>query len=317
MMANTKPGRRLRPSIRLANAPCSWGQLEFDNTWPKVAQTSAPTGPQVMREIAESGYIGTELGDWGFYPTDPSALSDELQLHALELMAAFVPVALARPEAHAAGIEEALRVARLLSGVHPGAFVVLADDNCSVAERAANAGRIRPEHGLDEAAWEVFAQGAETLARRVLDETGVRTVFHFHCGGYVETPAEVDALMERTDPKLLGLCFDTGHYAYAGGDPLEGLRRHYERVWHVHFKDLEPDVAAVAAERGWGYLDAVRNGVFCELGRGSVDFRGVIDLLTARDYEGWVVVEQDVLPGMGSPLESALRNRDFLRRLGL
>ena len=164
--------------------------------------------------------------------------------------------------------------------------------------------------------WAVFAAGADQVARAVLDQTGLRTVFHPHCGGYVETEAEIDALLSRTDPKTLGLCLDTGHLVYAGGDPLSVLARHASRVWHVHFKDCHPQIAAAARANELGYLAAVRSKLFCELGAGAVDFAGVLAALHALHYDGWIVVEQDVFPGLGSPAESARRNRMFLEALG-
>jgi inosose dehydratase len=163
----------------------------------------------------------------------------------------------------------------------------------------------------------VFAAGADAVAAAVFQETGLRTVFHHHCAGYVETPAEVAALLERTDPARLGLCLDTGHWQFGGGDPLAGLRAHADRVWHVHFKDCDPAVAAASAAEGRDYFASVRGGVFCELGRGAVAFKGVVAELRAMGYDGWIVVEQDVLPGMGTPFESAVRNRAFLESLGL
>ena len=123
--------------------------------------------------------------------------------------------------------------------------------------------------------------------------------------------------MEMTDPEIVGLCLDTGHYTYGGGDPLEALRRYRDRIWHVHFKDCHPDVAARARAEGWDYFQAVRHGVFCELGQGMVDFPAIVDELKSGGYDGWIVVEQDVLPEMGSPLASARRNREYLRSLGL
>lgn len=297
--------------IRIANAPCSWGALEFD------LEGETPGYERVLQEMAQTGYVGTELGDWGFMPREPEALKAAVKRQGLEVMAAFVPVALRDPRAHEEGQAVALRTARLLSAVSDNAFIVLADDNGADPTRTSHAGRIQPSQGLDSDQWHVFAQGAERIARATLEHTGVRTVFHFHCGGFVETPEEVDALMERTDPELLGLCFDTGHYAYGGGDPVAGLRRHLDRVWHVHFKDCHGDIANRAREAGWDYFRAVREGVFCELGQGSVDFGGVTDLLREDDYEGWIVVEQDVLPGMGTPMESARRNRAHLAGLGL
>jgi inosose dehydratase len=116
---------------------------------------------------------------------------------------------------------------------------------------------------------------------------------------------------------VLGLCLDTGHCAFGGGDPVEVASAWGGRIWHVHLKDHDPAVSRQAQEQGWDYPRAVREGVFCELGRGSVDFAGVLGELRAAAYDGWLVVEQDVLPSMGTPAASAARNRAFLRTLGL
>jgi inosose dehydratase len=298
--------------IKIANAPCSWGVLEFD------LEGEAAGYVQVLDEIAETRYRGTELGDWGFMPTDPVELRKQVHARGLTLLGAFVPVMLKDPTTHADGVSAAVRTARLLAeaeGETP--FIVLADDNGKIPARTLNAGRIHPEHGLSEAEWAVFAEGAQRVARAVKQETGLRTVFHHHCAGYVETPSEIDTLLGLTDPSLLGLCIDTGHYRFGGGDPLALLRQHRERIWHVHFKDCHPEAAAKSRTEGWDYFTSVRNGIFCELGKGEVDFPAIKAELEKTGYDGWIVVEQDVLPGMGKPKESALRNREYLESIGL
>jgi inosose dehydratase len=156
-------------------------------------------------------------------------------------------------------------------------FLVLADEHSRDPARFTNAGRVTPALGLSSEDWKTFATGAERIARAVLDATGLRTVFHHHCAGYVETPEEILRFLELTDPDLIGLVFDTGHYLYGtgGSEPgqvLEGVNRFRERVWYVHFKDVEPSVAARARTEGWDYKRAVGAGVFCELGRGVVPF---------------------------------------------
>lgn len=306
--------------IQLANAPCSWGVLEF------TRDAGAPLPfSQVLDEIAASGYAGTELGDWGFLPTDPSVLHESLEARGLALAGAFVPVALADPAAHEGGERVARRTARLLRDVTdtrqavamPPPVLVLADDNCAIDARRTRAGRIQPADGLDEAQWETFAQGAERIARAVREEAGLKTAFHAHCGGYVETEAEIDRLLARTDPRLLGLCVDTGHLTYGGADVLQMLSRHVDRVWHVHFKDCDAAVATRARTEQWDYLTAVGHGLFCELGAGRVPFDAVIHALREHAYAGWIVVEQDVLPARGTPLKYARRNRVYLRTFDL
>jgi inosose dehydratase len=222
------------------------------------------------------------------------------------------------PAAHAAGIANAVRTAELLAGAEGSLpFIVLADDNGKVPARVNHAGRIRPEEGLTEAEWQIAAEGANGVAAEVRRRTGLRTVFHHHCGGYIETPAEIDTLLRLTDPALLGLCLDTGHYRFGGGDPLALLRSAYERIWHVHFKDCQPEIAAQSRSEGWDYFTSVRKGIFCELGQGEIEFPAIQAELKARGYSGSIVVEQDVLPGMGSPRQSALRNRQYLAGIGL
>ena len=309
--------------IRIANAPCSWGSLEFEG----LEGRAIPYG-QMLDELKETGYGGTELGDWGYMPAEPEQLHAELSNRALVMLGAFVPVALKNADAHQAGTAESLKIARLLAdvaekgGYEQLPFLALADDNGTDTVRIKHAGRTNTQMSLSDEQWKVFTCGAEDIARAVKSQTGLRTVFHHHCGGFVERPDEVARLLEMTDSDLLGLVLDTGHYTYGCGknDPkvaLEAFELFTERIWYVHFKDCQPQIADSARDEGWDYFEAVRRGVFCELGQGCVDFPAVLSWLKQRDYDGWIVVEQDVLPGMGSPKESARRNREYLRAQGV
>ncbi len=297
--------------INLANAPCSWGIIE--NT-PGDRRGYA----RFLDELRATGYVGTELGDWGFLPTDPALLSRELEARALNLVASWVTVRLYDRGYHEAGIEAARRTARLLAEVGgPDCLVVIGDDHSTVPVRHDRTGRIGPGDGLDDAGWATYVAGAMGVAAAVKRETGLRAVIHHHGATYVETPAEIDIFLQRTDPALIGLCFDTGHYALGGGDPVAGIRRHAGRIWHVHFKDFDPAILAQAEEHGWGYQQLIAHGMFCELGAGSVDFPAAYVALQDIGYQSWIVVEQDVWPGLGHPRENAARNRQYLRGLGL
>jgi inosose dehydratase len=302
------------PKLLVGNAPCSWGTLEFD-----AAKGEQIPFDRMLDELAEAGYTGTELGDWGYMPTDPARLQAELEKRGLAMLGAFVPVALKDPAAHAGGIANAVKTAWLLAAVGgtPAPYLVLADDNGTVPERTRLAGRATPEAGLTPAEWRVFARGADGVAEAVFAETGLRTVFHHHCAGYVETPDEIATLLALTNPERLGLVFDTGHYCYGAGDcdVAAALERFGERVWYIHCKDCEAEVARQARAEEWDYFTALRHGVFCELGKGCVDFPALLRRLAARQYGGYVLVEQDVLPGMGTPKESARRNREYLRSI--
>ena len=297
--------------LKIANAPCSWGVIE------NVAGERGGYA-QLLDEMSEIGYDGTELGDWGFMPTDPEKLRAELEARKLKLLASWVSVFLHDASRHAQSEAEAVRTAGLLAAVGgPSALVVLGNDPYADPMRTLNSGRITPEMGMTEAQWNVFTEGANRVARAVKRETGLRTVFHHHIGTWIETPAETAKFLSLTDPSVMGLCFDTGHYSFAGGDPLFGLELHQDRIWHVHFKDHQPQIAAQSRVEGWDGVKSVEHGVFCELGHGDVNFPAVKAKLENFGYDGWIVVEQDVLPGMGNPKESARRNRDYLRGIGL
>ena len=238
--------------IKIANAPCSWGVLEFE------LEGKAAGFEQVLDEIRETGYQGTELGDWGFMPVVPTELRKELDKRSLSMVGAFVPVFLKDRNKHAAGAENAVKTAKLMADAgFPDAFIVLADENGSVKERTLNAGRVTPSMGLTDDEWKVFAEGADLVAREVKSRTGLRTVFHHHCAGYVETPAEIDKLLSLTDPSLVGLVLDMGHYMFGGGDPLQALKKHKDRIWHIHFKDCHPEVAKKSRKEGWDYFKSV------------------------------------------------------------
>lgn len=315
--------RNSMADISIANAPCSWGTLEFAGLEGERIGYS-----QMLDELRDTGYSGTELGDWGYMPAEPTALKSELERRHLAMVGAFVPVALKYPTEHARGEAQALQTARLLADVaevmdsFSRPVIVLADENGSDPLRARYAGRVDPTLGLSPEEWKVFASGAERIALAVREETGLRTAFHHHCAGYVETPAEIARLLDLTDPALLGLVFDTGHYLYGAGETdgariMDGLERFGARIWHMHFKDYKPQIAAQARRADWDYFTALQHGIFCELGQGIVPFASVATWLRLHSYHGWIVVEQDILPGMGSARASAQRNRTYLYTIGL
>lgn len=297
--------------IQVANAPCSWGVIE--NT-----EGERKTYLDVLDEMSAAGYAGTELGDWGFMPTNPAVLHSQLQKYQLKLLGSWVSVRLYDGGFHAAGVEQAVKTARLLKAVGGSDnLIVIGDDHSTVPLRHDHTGRITAEMMLNDQGWAVYTAGAMKVAEAVKKETGLRSVIHPHGSTYLETPAEIEKFLAMTDPNLLGMVFDTGHYMLGGGDPAVGINRYQDRIWHVHFKDFDPSVVAAADQNGWGYQQMIGQGVFPELGQGAVDFPAVLNALREINYDGWIVVEQDVLPGMGSPLESAVRNRRYLREIGI
>jgi inosose dehydratase len=298
-------------TIRLGNAPVSWGIYEFEEIEQKYPYK------QVLDEIADAGYEGTDLGPWGFLPTDADKLKRQLKKRDLHLLSAYVPVKFADPDALAEAEAIALRTGQLLVALGAVA-IVLADDSGRVPELIQQAGKRAGTSFLSDAQWDVYAAGVNRVARKIYDELGLKVVFHHHCAGYVETAEETRKLMDRADPELVGLCLDTGHWQYAGGDALAAVKEYGERVRYLHLKDCDPEKRQQAIDQDLDYFGATALGVFCELGKGGVDFPRILNAMTAFNYDGWAVVEQDVLTDkLDEPLKSAKRNRKYLKGLEL
>lgn len=264
------------PTFRFASAPVSWGIMEEtdDSHW--------PTWQQVLDEMCQIGFGGTELGPYGFYPTDPTVLKAELDRRNLILTSAFVPIGLFDPARQDADIQLAQKVAGLLKALNCP-YIVLADS-------------IRPAGTPDPTSpdWDKAARLMESLARE-FKQIGMDTVFHLEGGSRLETPAHMDLLASMTDPDLVGICLDTGHHAYSGGDPREALAKHGKRIRYVHLKDLNQSIAKRVQTEGLDFYTATKLGIFPPLGEGSVDIPGVLADLKALDYSGWIVTEQDLL----------------------
>jgi len=284
---------------RLANAPLSYGA--FEATVGRGYRVPPPE--QVLVAMGAAGYAGTELGPPGYLGRG-DALRERLESAGLELVGGFVPLALTAPELDLTPLDDTLGLFEA-AGVQT-AKPVLADTGSP--DRLANPGRAMDEPALriDDAAWSRLVDGVA----RAADEAGARgfePTFHHHGGSYVESPAEIERLLEDTDVALL---LDTGHLAMGGGDPVAALRDWRERVNHVHLKDMRLDLARQPGDM----LAAWRRGIFCELGAGDLELEAFLDTLTGSGYEGWLVIEQDrVLAEDGDFEEAAAAQERNLR----
>ena len=279
--------------LRLANAPVSWGIMEVEGWNPPLPYTV------FLDELQKAGYDGTELGPYGYLPTDPEMLAMELDSRSLQLLSAFVPMRLKEAQLQ---MGEARTVANLISAL--GArYLVLAD--ALWPEREAVAGRVANSYvRLTDREWDTVAENVSAVCDMV-SEFGLHCVFHPHVGSYIETPEEVAWLLKLTG---VGLCLDSGHFVYGGGDPVEAVEMYGRRVEYVHFKDVNPARLQAARAAELDFLGAVTSGVFCELGAGYVRFAELLKSLDRVGYDGWAVVEQDVdtrIQGPRSALETA------------
>ena len=292
--------------VRVATAPVSWGVLMKDT--PNV-----PPYGQVLDEIREAGYVGTELGPYGYLPFEIPKLRDDLDRRGLTLISAFTIFNFLAGKEDETVYREALETVQVLSAMGCR-HIVLSDVIFTVENRVKRAGRIRRQDSLNDAEWDQAAKNVDAFAKIVLEEYGMKCAAHPHIGGYLETEFEIDALLERTDPELVGLCFDMAHIAYGGGDPVAVLDKWRDRTWYLHIKECNGHVREEVTTRGGDYYDGVQSGVFPELGQGTIDWHGINRILHEIDFDGWGTVEQDILPEMDiDALASAKRNRAFLR----
>jgi inosose dehydratase len=299
-------------AIRVASAPISWGIMEH------VEHPTDYPYARVLDEIAAAGYSGTELGPYGFLPTEPAVLNRELAKRSLTLCSAFVDIELGNASAHEEGLAYVARSARLISAA--GARLLILSDKIT-PDRNATAGRREDANQLSwtEAEWGAAASAIREVIAQC-KTLGLQVAFHHHAGSHVETPEEVDRLFSVFPADQLGLCLDTGHYVYCGGDTVTFLEQQVARVWCVHLKDVYDAKASEARLAKMNFHAAVRHGIFAPLGKGSIDFPRVVSLLQKRQFGGWLVVEADVLPGgagADAPLPNAIAGREYLRRLGI
>jgi inosose dehydratase len=294
-------------TIRIGNAPCSWG-VEF------AADPRNPPWRQVLRECAEAGYGGIELGPIGFMPEDPVLLSEALAEHGLALIGGVVFRPLHDPRAWDEVRDATIRTCKALTA-HGATQLVLIDSISP--RRAATAGRPEAAEQMDAAEWAGFRDRIATLARLGTEEHGLTVGIHAHAAGFMDFEPELERLLGEVDASLLKICFDTGHHSYAGFDPVAFMRRWIGRISYMHFKDIDPKVKADVIAKGTGFYEACGQGIFCNLGQGDVDFPSVRRILLDAGFAGWCTVEQDCDPTLDvSPVDDARANRAYLASIG-
>ncbi len=292
--------------VRLGNSPVSWGVDYADD--PKN-----PSWITVLDGIAAAGYVRTELGPYGYFPTDAASLRAELDKRGLSLTAGVLFQPLNDPSKSEAIMVLAKQNVDLLSKVG-GRYLVMIDMLCeprmSTAGRRDLAERLEPSrshHMLD-----IF----ERIADLAL-EKGLVPVIHPHAGTYIEFEDEIEDVLDKLDAKKIGLCIDTGHMAYAGIDLLSFYRRHANRVKYMHFKDISPAVHAQALLDRKSFYAAVGDRIFCPLGQGIVKWRKFAAALDESGYDGAATVEQDVNPEETAELiQNSANSRVFLELVG-
>lgn len=294
-------------TIEIGNAPCSWG-VEFAD------DARNPPWRQVLSDCAAAGYRGIELGPVGFMPEDPIILSEALSEFNLSLIGGVVFRPFHDPQAWDEVLDASHRTCRALVA-HGAKHLVLIDSISP--RRAPTAGRANEAEQMDAAEWAAFRDRIATIARLGTDDYGLTVGIHAHAAGFMDFEPELERLLDEVDESILKICFDTGHHSYAGYDPVAFMKRHIGRISYMHFKDIDPVVKASVIENRIGFYDACGQGIFCNLGKGDVDFAAVRQVLLGAGFDGWCTVEQDCDPTLDvSPLADAQANSAYLASIG-
>jgi len=303
--------------IRIANAPCSWGVDDPQNPF-------LPSWEKVLSEAAQAGYKSLELGPWGFLPTDVDELTAALNKYQLSLVAGTIFDDLVSEEKAAELLELTHKICKTLVNVPvaekvhgsnlPAPYLVIID--FGDAERGRFAGQSTLAPRLPEEAWQRMVKRIKDISH-IAGQYGVRPVIHPHAGGYIEFIDEVEKITAAIPHEIAGMCLDTGHIYYSGSDPLRVLKRYFERIDYLHFKDVNPERYSHAIDNQLDFFTACAEGVMCPLGQGAIDYSAVLALLKKQDYCGWITIEQERDPrNVETSLEDVTASRHYLQSVG-
>ena len=290
----------------LGSAPDSWG------VWFPEDEHQLPYR-RFLDELVEAGYDWLELGPYGYLPTDPEQLADEVGSRGLRVSGGTVFGALHRPDQWDEMLATTRRVAELTAaaGAHHLVFI-------PPLFRAEKGGAFLEPPVLGDDSWTALTRAADALGRIISEEYDVRLCLHPHADSHIQTQPEIERFLEGTDPQYVSLCLDTGHVAYGGGDNLDLIRRYPERIGYVHIKQMDPDVLAAVVAEDLSFGEAVKRGVCVEPPAGVPEIGPVTEALAGLDAPLFVIVEQDLYPcAPDVPLPIAVRTRKFLGSCGL
>lgn len=300
---------KLSERFHFACAPVSWGvQDDRGPAWDQPYE-------RILDEILAAGYAGTELGPYGYFPTDPKVLDVRLKSRKMSMLSSFVPVPLADPQAKDKVIQQVRRVGELLSAL--GAkFLVLSDQQTPKRRRIAGRVPVDGSESLTSEQWKLVGEVVAEVERAAASY-GLGLVFHPHVATYVETPLDVERFFDAARSTGIGLCLDTGHCVYGGGDPADEARKYRSLLRYVHIKDIHPQILGRARRDHLDFEQAVGAGIFSPIGDGCIDFEGFLRLLGENEYSGWMVVEQDVIYGQTEipPVESMRNSLNYLKNV--
>ena len=286
-------------SIHVGTAPDSWG------VWFPSDERQTPW-QRFLDEVAMAGYDTIELGPFGYLPTDPKRLADELAQRSLKVAGGTLGGDFDARDGWDEMRSRTSALCDLLESLDAH-YVVLLDAGYSDDG----------PRDLDKPGWQCVRENLHRLAEYTTAR-GIAPVFHPHAGTTIEYEPQIEQLLELTDPALVNLCLDVGHHAYPGGEPVSFFRKHHSRVAYLHLKDVDAGISRRVRESGQSFGRAVAEGAFVDLGQGCVDFPALNQVAREVNFDGWGIVEQDMYPApFDKPLPIARRNREYLRKIGV
>lgn len=297
-------------NVRIGINPLSWMNDDLPSLGGETLLETA------LKEGKEIGYEGFELGNK--FPKDGPGLKAKLDEFGLACVSGWYSGFLAELEpgqnnAQAVAAEVERCKAHMSKLQFNGVRVVVYGECAGTVQGQIDTPVSKRPQFANDTLWQAYAERLNAFGEHLLATYGIKLAYHHHMGAYVESPADVDKLMDLTDPAKVFLLFDTGH-AYFGGaiNPVELLKKHVKRVVHVHCKDVRAKVIAQARNDSWSFLNGVINGTFTVPGDGALDYTTVLSTLKNAGYEGWLVVEAEQDPAVAPSYQYAKKGYDTL-----
>lgn len=291
-------------SVRVGTAPVSWG------VW-FPSDSRQPPWDRFLDEVVLAGYKAIELGPPGYLPTDPLILRRELDARKLAVTGTFLIGNFHQHNAWTDLKSQVAAICSLLDELSAGYLVLISAFHTDLFSGQSIGPVVLERDDWQRMIETVHQIGGYSKAR------SITSVFHPHAETAVEYDDQVERFLADTDPGLVSLCLDVGHYAYRNGDPLALMRRHHERISYLHLKNVDRTILKRSQDEGLTFARAVEMGVFSDLDKGAVDFEALRKVLDIASFDGWGIVEQDMYPvEFDKPLPIAKRNREYLDRIG-
>ena len=288
--------------LRVGTAPVNWNNFDLPG-WRPVVQF-----PDILDAMRAAGYADTEWDE--SFGTDPVVLNHERESRGMTFMGAYRWLDFLDANQFREGLAT---LETFLGTLHKIGVTHLIVADRLRPHRVARAGAI-PADGslsLDAGGYATLASSLSTLADRAA-RYGMDVHYHNHAGTYIETPIELERFISAIELARVDVCFDTGHFAYGGGDSLGFVQEHLPSIGYIHLKDVDEAVLQAARTQEWSFQDALRHYIFCPLGDGNARIDGIVSTLRRNLFTGWVILEQDTC--RGDSTDNARKNLAAVRR---